>query len=160
MKATVKKVQSIETEIDIAAFSFQLKSLQYMEVKLTNGKWVRLGGANSDTKVTYDHGEFKFDNELKMVNNVRRAEQMLGSGIKEPNNEENLGRKLHRRSLISVKIIPKGKIIEEGDISVMRGTLEHIGASPELYNDILGLRANREINKNEPIKIGMFSNNN
>ena len=96
----------------------------------------------------------------KMVNNVRRAEQMLGSGTKAPNNEENLGRKLHRRSLISVKYIPKGKVIEEGDISVMRGTLEHIGASPELYNDILGLRANRDIIKNEPIKIGMFSNNN
>ena len=71
MKATVKKVQSIETELDIAAFSFQLKSLQYMEVKLTNGKWVRLGGANCDTKVTYDQGELKFDNELKMVKNVR-----------------------------------------------------------------------------------------
>ena len=71
MKATVKKVQSIETEIDIAAFSFQLKSLQYMKVRLTNGKWVRLGGANFDTKVTYDHGELKFDHELKMVNNVR-----------------------------------------------------------------------------------------
>ena len=71
MKATVKKVQSIETEIDIAAFSFELKNGQYMKVKLTNGKWVGLGGANSDTKVTYDHGELKFDNELKMVNNVR-----------------------------------------------------------------------------------------
>ena len=33
MKATVKKVQSIETEIDIAAFSFQLKSLEYMKVR-------------------------------------------------------------------------------------------------------------------------------
>jgi len=71
MKITVKKVQSIETEIDIAAFSFQLKSWQYMKVKLTNGKWVGLGGANSDTKVIYDHGELKYDNELKMVNNVR-----------------------------------------------------------------------------------------
>ena len=71
MKITVKKVQSIETEIDIAAFSFQLKSWQYMKVKLTNGIWVGLGGANSDTKVTYDHGELKFDHELKMVNNVR-----------------------------------------------------------------------------------------
>ena len=54
MKATVKKVQRIETEIDIAAFSFELKSLQYMKVKLTNGEWVGLGGANSDTKVTCD----------------------------------------------------------------------------------------------------------
>ena len=71
MKATVKKVQSIETEIDIAAFSFQLKSLEYMKVRLTNGKWVGLGGANFDTKVTYDNGELKFDHELKMVNNVR-----------------------------------------------------------------------------------------
>ena len=71
MKITVKKVQSIETEIDIAAFSFQLKSWQYMKVKLTNGIWVGLGGANSDTKVTYDHGKFIFDHELKMVNNVR-----------------------------------------------------------------------------------------
>ena len=40
---------------------------------------------------------------LKMVTNVRRAELMKGSGIKAPNDEENLGRKLHRRSLISVK---------------------------------------------------------
>jgi N,N'-diacetyllegionaminate synthase len=95
---------------------------------------------------------------IKMVTNVRRAEQMQGSGIKAPHTEENLGRKLHRRSLISVKSIPKGKIIEEGDISITRGTLEHIGASPELYNDIIGLRANRDIVKNEPIKIGMFSN--
>ena len=71
MKATVKKVQSIETEIDIAVFSFDLKNGQYMKVRLTNGKWVRLGGANFDTKVTYDHGELKFDHELKMVNNVR-----------------------------------------------------------------------------------------
>ena len=71
MKATVKKVQSIETEIDIAAFSFDLKNGQYMKVRLTNGKWVGLGGANFDTKVTYDHGELKYDNELKMVNNVR-----------------------------------------------------------------------------------------
>ena len=71
MKATVKKVQRIQTEIDIAAFSFQLKSLQYMKVRLTNGKWVGLGGANSDTNMACDHGELKFDNELKMVNNVR-----------------------------------------------------------------------------------------
>ena len=71
MKTTVKKVQSIETEINIAAFSFQLKSLQYMKVRLTNGKWVGLGGANSDTNMACDDGELKFDNELKMVNNVR-----------------------------------------------------------------------------------------
>lgn len=71
MKTTVIKVQSIETEINIAAFSFDLKMLQYMKVKLTNGEWVGLGGSNSDTKVTYDHGELKFDNELKMVKNVR-----------------------------------------------------------------------------------------
>ena len=71
MKATVKKVQSIETEINIAAFSFELKCLQYMKVKLTNGKWIGLGGVNSDTKVTYINGELKFDNGLQMVNYVR-----------------------------------------------------------------------------------------
>jgi len=94
-----------------------------------------------------------------MVNNVRRAEKMMGSGIKAPNQEEELGRKLHRRSLISVRDIPKDKIIKDEDISIMRGTLEHIGDSPELYNDIIGLRANRDIKKNEPIKIGMFKSN-
>ena len=51
---------------------------------------------------------------------------------------------------------PKDKIIEHGDISIMRGNIEHIGDSPELYNDIIGLRANINIKKNEPIKIGMF----
>ena len=71
MKSTIIKVQRIQTEIDIAAFSFNLKSLQYMKVKLTNGKWIGLGGVNSDTKVTYDNGELKFDNGLQMVNYVR-----------------------------------------------------------------------------------------
>jgi len=71
MKSTIIKVQRIETEIDIAAFSFNLKSLQYMKVKLTNGKWIGLGGVNSDTKVTYINGELKFDNGLQMVNYVR-----------------------------------------------------------------------------------------
>jgi len=42
-----------------------------MKVRLTNGKWVGLGGANFDTKVTCNHGELIFDHELKMVNNVR-----------------------------------------------------------------------------------------
>ena len=92
----------------------------------------------------------------RMVKNVRRAEAMLGSGVKEPNAEETLGRKLHRRSLISVREIQKDKIIEHGDISIMRGNIEHIGDSPELYDEIIGLRANIDIKKNEPIKIGMF----
>ena len=92
----------------------------------------------------------------RMVSNVRRAENMLGTGIKQPNSEEELGRKLHRRSIISVREIQKDKIVTQKDISIMRGNIEHIGASPELFNDIIGLRANRDIGKNEPIKIGMF----
>ena len=95
----------------------------------------------------------------KMVANVRRAEKMIGSGIKRPNEEEELGRKLHRRTIITVKKIPKDKVITSDDISVMRGNLEHIGLTPELYETIIGMRASIDIEKNEPLNIGMFKIN-
>ena len=91
-----------------------------------------------------------------MVKNVQRAKNMMGSGIKAPSKEEEIGRLLHRRTIISVRKIPKGKIITKDDISVMRGTEKHIGVSPEIYNNIIGLKSIREIQKNEPINIGMF----
>jgi hypothetical protein len=71
MKSTVIKTQRIETEINISSFSFQLKSHQFMKVRLTNGEWVALGGVSSDTEVTYDYGELKFDRKLNMTKNVR-----------------------------------------------------------------------------------------
>ena len=93
-----------------------------------------------------------------MVKKVQRAKNMMGSGIKAPSKEEELGRLLHRRTIISVRKIPEGKIITKDDISIMRGTEEkHIGVSPEIYNNIIGLKSIREIQKNEPINIGMFT---
>jgi len=92
-----------------------------------------------------------------MVKAVRRVERLLGTGIKMPAQEEQQGRLLHRRSVISVRAIPAGKLIDKNDISVMRGTLAHVGASPELYEEFLGRVALRDIGKNEPMRTGMVS---
>lgn len=90
----------------------------------------------------------------QMVRDVRRTEKLLGDGVKAPAPQESEGRLLHRRSVISVRAIPKGTVLTKDDISIMRGRKEHIGASPELFDSFLGRRANRNIAKNEPIEIG------
>ena len=66
----------------------------------------------------------------------------LGSSIKEKKEFENLTYKYARRSLVSLKNINEGSIIEASDIGCKRpGT----GISPSRYNEIIGAIANRFI---------------
>ena len=92
-----------------------------------------------------------------MVQKIRRTEKMLGMGEKVPMDVEMQGRKLNRRTIISTNEIKKGEEITTKNIALMRGTLEHVGLNPEFYEQILGLTAIRNIEKNEPIKLGMLS---
>ena len=91
----------------------------------------------------------------RMVANVRRVSAMRGSGVKEPNVLELQGRVLNRRRLMAIGPISKGTVITKDHIGLMRGKLEDHGLSPELYDDVLGTIAARDIAENEPIRMGM-----
>ena len=95
----------------------------------------------------------------RMVDSVRRVSAMLGSGIKAPHEREMQGRVLNRRRLMAMSPIAKGTIIGREHIGLMRGKLEDHGLSPELYDDILGTVAARDIAENEPIRMGMVIEN-
>ena len=92
-----------------------------------------------------------------MVAAIRRAEAMRGSGIKAPAPEEAHGRLIHRRTIIACKPIPKGSAFSKDNISVMRGTEAHIGLTPELFDQVLGMVAARDIKGGEPIKPGLVA---
>lgn len=94
-----------------------------------------------------------------MVAAIRRAEAMRGDGIKVPAPEEEHGRLVHRRTVIACKAIQKGAAFTKENISVMRGTAEHIGVSPEMFDALLGLTASRDIRSGEPIKLGLVAEN-
>jgi sialic acid synthase SpsE len=108
--------------------------------------------AGPEAGTACDPDEFK-----RMVEQVRRVEQMRGTGIKAPAPQEMEGRLLNRRTIIAVTAIPSGGEITAENVSMMRGTKEHVGLSPEMFDQIVGLRAARDIKENEPIRIGMLS---
>ena len=93
----------------------------------------------------------------EMVRSIRRMKAMRGAGTKAPADEEGEGRILHRRTVVACAAIPAGAEFTRQNISVMRGAKEHIGLSPEAFDDILGNVAARDIAENEPIKIGMVA---
>ena len=90
-----------------------------------------------------DHWLSLDEKELsELVKNIRILEMALGSSIKEKKECENLTYKYARRSLVSLKNINEGSIIEASDIGCKRpGT----GISPSRYNEIIGAIANRFI---------------
>jgi sialic acid synthase SpsE len=92
----------------------------------------------------------------RMVAYVRRASDMIGHGRKAPNAEEEEGRRLFRRTIIACRAIGKGQRIGKDDIGLMRGTLDTIGLPPELYDDVIGRAALRDIAENEPLRLGML----
>jgi N,N'-diacetyllegionaminate synthase len=98
------------------------------------------------------------DEFARMVAFVRRASEMVGHGRKAPNAEEEEGRRLFRRSIITRRAIRKGERISGDDIGLMRGTLETIGLPPEFYDDVIGKVALRDIADNEPLRLGMLGN--
>ena len=91
----------------------------------------------------------------RMVQNVRRVEAMRGHGRKQPNEAEMEGRLLNRRRIMALKAISAGTEITRDHISLMRGTVDDHGLSPELYEDVLGKHAARDIEENEPFRMGM-----
>ena len=56
-----------------------------------------------------------------------------------------------------MKRINRGEKFNKFNISMMRGTEKYIGLSLEFFSQIARKKAKRVIKKNEPINIGMIS---
>ena len=101
--------------------------------------------AGPDHKASMEPSEF-----IKYVGGIREAEIALGDGVKRVTNSEGKNRLLVRKSLVAAIDISEGDTFTPENIAVKRpGT----GISPMNIKAVLGLKANRNFRKNEPIQV-------
>ena len=86
-----------------------------------------------DHKASLDPQTFK-----KMVLAIRNIEKSFGSNTKKVLPREEKTKKIARRSIISIHDIPKGKVIDEFDIDILR---PHGGIEPKHFNKIIGKKS-------------------
>jgi sialic acid synthase SpsE len=88
-----------------------------------------------------------------MVRGIRNIEQSMGSEEKEPVPREKKMRIYARKSLISVRQIPKDTEITAKDISILR---PGNGIEPKFFDDVIGCRSKVDIEQGEQIKWQML----
>lgn len=98
-----------------------------------------------------DHKASLEPNELKkMITSIRNIEEALGTGIKNPSQSEITNKIIARKSIVASKKICKGDVFTEDNITTKRpGT----GISPMRWNEVIGLKANKDFNEDELIEI-------
>ncbi len=96
-----------------------------------------------------DHAASLEPDELKrMVKSIRKVEDALGNGIKQPNKSEEDIMKVARKSIVANKPIKKGELFTIDNITVKRpGT----GISPTRWNEIVGKAAIKDFEIEELI---------
>lgn len=97
-----------------------------------------------DHRASIEPDEFK-----KMVERIRELELVLGSGKKEPHESELNVRDVARKSVVALRDIPKGKVIDESDVAIRRpGT----GLAPSRLNHVLGRKSTCDIGAGQPLQ--------
>jgi len=92
--------------------------------------------------------------ELKlMIKNIKETETALGSPIKKITESEKNLYKLARRSIIAVKKIAAGKVIERSDLIIKR---PGYGIPPKFLNIIIGREARKDIDEDDIITWDMI----
>ena len=91
----------------------------------------------------------------ELVKSIRLTESMLGDGKKLSQPPENEIKQAVRRSIIAVKNLSKGHVIEASDLSWVRPAG---GLEPGRENEVLGKRLTKNIKKGTLIKIKDLSN--
>lgn len=100
-----------------------------------------------------DHKASLEPDELKrMVNKIRETEEILGSYEKKPTKSEEKIMNLVRKSIVAIKEIEKGTIINKNMIAVKR---PGVGVSPSQIDKIIGKKAKRTIAKDEIFQADM-----
>lgn len=102
---------------------------------------------NPDSSFSMEPHEFK-----NMVEDIRTAEKAMGK-VSYQLSERERANKQFRKSIFVVKDILKGDILSEQNICVIR---PGYGLEPKYYDDILGKRAARDINRGTPLRWEMI----
>jgi sialic acid synthase SpsE len=85
---------------------------------------------------------------MELVRGIRRVEQALGHGRKEPVAGEAAVAAIARKSLIAARDLPNGQVLAAADILVQRpGT----GLSPALAERVIGRRLRRPLREGDLI---------
>jgi len=101
-----------------------------------------------------DHYHAMDKDDLKLFkNNLKKTFEILGSFKVEALEDEEVARQNARRSLVAFRDIPKGKVIQESDLTFKRPA--H-GVSPKFIDDIVGKTASIDIKDDDVIKWNMF----
>ncbi|AEV70516.1 pseudaminic acid synthase [Acetivibrio clariflavus] len=101
---------------------------------------------NPDSSFSMEPQEFK-----KMVEEIRTAEKAIGTVSFELSEREKISR-MSRRSIFVVKDIKEGDVFTEENIRVIRPS--H-GLAPKYYDDILGKKASKDIERGTPLEWDM-----
>ncbi len=99
-----------------------------------------------------DHQASLEPDELsQMIQNIRTASQMLGTGEKVPQPCEFEASKLVRRSLFAACDLPAGTTVTPDHIEILRPST---GLKPKHYDALIGRKLNRAIKTGEPFETG------
>lgn len=98
-----------------------------------------------DHKASMEPEEFR-----KMVSSIRNIEKCLGDGVKKPSESEKKNINLVRKSIVASKVIRKGEIFSESNLTVKR---PGNGLSPFLWDKIIGKIAQKDYYTDEQIDI-------
>ncbi len=90
----------------------------------------------------------------KFISSQKRTFDILGSFKVEALEDEAPARENARRSLVALRDIPKGKVIEKEDLTFKRPA--H-GVSPKFIDEVIGKVASIDIKDDDVIKWNMFS---
>lgn len=91
------------------------------------------------------------DDFARMVERIRQAESMFGSGEKRPTPQEQANAERFRRSLVARREIPAGSTLERDDVGVMRTPPEIRGLPPSALETVIGMRSRRRLSRFEPL---------
>ena len=120
---------------------------------------VAVGAHVIEKHFTLERGRPNFDHRVslepkafaEMVRKVRLAETMLGSAGKRLSEFEKLAAKRNHRILVARRAIDRGTVFDCTNVAPKRPLPDTYGLPPWRYDDILGLRAARDLEVNEAI---------
>ena len=98
-----------------------------------------------------DHKASLEPEELQqMVQSIRNVEVALGDGIKQPSEAEQKNIKIARKSIVAKYNIKKGEKFYQKNLTTKR---PGNGISPMLWDNIIGMEANRDFSEDELIEL-------
>jgi len=84
------------------------------------------------------------------VSGIRSIGEALGDGIKRAQPEEVVTAQVARRSIVAVRDLPKGAVLADGDVAIMR---PGSGLAPALFDVVVGCRLARDVAAHTPITV-------